>query len=101
MKKYKIIKDKFRRARGGHSTVYAIMCSKCGDYLLTYQKDGTPHQWLKRLYEDRILITDKWVGGNCKSCGQQFAVPRLYEKENRNAFFLIKGTIKKKILYRE
>ncbi len=104
--KYKITKDKYRVARGGHSTIYTIKCFKCGDDLFIYQKDGTPHQWLKRLYKDRIL---EWftkcpeIGKPivCKGCENKIAPFRIYEKEDRIAFEVVKERIKRKILYRE
>lgn len=53
MKRFKMKNDRYRKARGGHTRVLDIHCVRCGQKVLTYQKDGTGR--LLRCYFDRIL----------------------------------------------
>lgn len=87
-----IIKDKYRRVRGGTSVIYKITCAECGEYLCHYQKDGGGA--LRRLYIDRILETSLLIGGVCP-CGNWFGTPYIYKLENRPAIRLRPGAIKK------
>jgi len=103
---YSIKKDKYANARGGNSHFLDLYCSKCGNYLLLYQKDG--HGSLLRLYLDRIfephyLAELKFKGYNrktlpalkCSKCENLIGLPMVYEPENRLAFRLIRGTFRK------
>ena len=105
----KIKKDKFKNARSGRSHLLKILCSKCFNQILVYQKDW---QWtLMRLYFDRILepkemknLIYKDIQNidilRCKECQKIIWVPYIYEKESRKAFRLVRqNIIKKEIFY--
>lgn len=89
--------DKYRKARGGYSRFLDIICLKCGNHLFFYQKDGPGI--LKRLYKDRILeFSSKEEKLICSNCKTLLATSYIYEKENRPAYKLIEGTVRKKII---
>jgi hypothetical protein len=98
----KIIKDSYRRVRGGHSELLNIICNSCKNKILVYQKDGPGR--LKRMYLDRIhapkelmelqfLNTKNIPALRCKKCNQLIAIPYVYRLEKRKAFRLHKGTV--------
>lgn len=89
--------DKYKRARGGHSRLLAIMCSKCGSTICRYQKDGIG--MLKRMYLDRMVD----YGGSmqtkllvCWACKAPIGAAMIYKKEDRPAFRLFPGAAMKK-----
>ena len=88
--------DKYRRARGGHSRILDLSCSKCGTHLFYYQKDGPGI--LKRTYLDRVAGS-KINKANlvCPKCKELLGVPIIYKKENRPAIRLFEGAVSKKI----
>jgi ribosomal protein S27E len=88
--------DKFRKARGGYSRVLEISCSYCNTKLFNYQKDGPGI--IKRLYVDRIYKDVSGSNLKCQNCGKLLGSLTIYEKENRPAYAIILGTIKKKIV---
>jgi ribosomal protein S27E len=93
----KLKNDKFKKARGGYSRLLEISCSYCGEILFNYQKDGPGI--IKRTYVDRIY--GKITKGNnlrCKKCNNLIGNLTIYEKENRPAYAIKPGTIKKKII---
>lgn len=99
MNKYKIKKDKYRKARGGYSKILLIICTKCQEELLVYQKDGPGI--LKRMYDDRILVIKnikKTETLNCGSCKEMVAKAMIYKKENRPAWKVLRGKLQKKVL---
>ncbi len=104
----KIKKDKFRRNRGGWSRVWEIRCAKCESLLCVYQEDGPGT--LKRMYEDRIL---EWKDGYfegigyrnhllCVKCYSEIAFSFIYTNhgENRIAFRMYVGAVKKHLIYK-
>lgn len=96
--KLKLIKDKYRRARGGTSTFYRIYCQECLHTLGEYQKDGKG--LLMRLYQDRFNPATKQVNarkGHC-TCSNWFGVPYSFKPENRPAIKLFIGKIYKRKL---
>jgi ribosomal protein S27E len=103
----KLKQDKYRKARGGHSRLLDVCCSKCSEHLFYYQKDGPGI--LKRTYLDRIckakefenfqyLSFDKLTQLICPKCGEHIGTPIIYKKENRLAFRLFEGAVSKKIV---
>lgn len=103
----KVINDKYRKARGGSSKHLNIACSYCGAHILEYQKDGAGS--LKRLYLDRILSPEKLrqyqllsssdiPNLRCSDCESHIGSPYIYEKENRKAYILNKGSFTKKLI---
>ena len=99
-------KDRYVNARGGNSHFLDLYCSKCGQHILLYQKDGRGS--LIRLYLDRIFdpkelseLQFKSAGKNdmpnlkCPKCGSFIGTPMLYELERRLAFRLIRGSFVK------
>ena len=106
MKILEFKKDRYRKTRGGYSRFINIYCSKCGNFVALYQKDGPGP--LKRMYLDRIFAPELIVGLDrvvlkkltpltCRKCEQILGVPFLYKKENRSTFRLFEGSVSKKI----
>ena len=106
MKKVELLKDKYSKARGGHSRFLNISCHHCGTKILTYQKDGPGE--LKRMYLDRIILPKKLTelqnlpikkipNLTCSKCKYNLAIPYEYPKEKRNAFRLFVGAVTKKV----
>lgn len=105
---YEIKNDRYAKSRGGHSRFLDIVCAKCGERAVLYQKDG--QGGLVRLYLDRIFepaeIARLHLENHskstlpdlkCQKCETLIATPMLYEPEGRLALRLIRGTyIKKK-----
>ena len=92
----KIKRDRYRKARGGKSQIYKLFCSKCGEYLLTYQKDG--NGTMLRLYLDRIIekTLNQEINLSCSKCANLIGIPMVYKSEARQALRLIKGSFSKK-----
>ena len=100
-------KDRYSRDRGGNSQFIDLYCSNCNQHLLLYQKDGPGS--LLRLYLDRIFEPQELAvlqstchsksevsQLKCPRCQQLVATPMVYERENRLAFNLLRGTFSKK-----
>jgi len=95
----KIKKDVYRQRRGNFSKIILLKCKKCKNKIGYYQKDG--NGWLKRLYLDRLYILpdlkpprfviNKYL--SCQQCNTKFAKAIIYEKENRQAFMLLKDAL--------
>ncbi len=94
----KIIKDKFKRNRGGYSRLLNISCSKCKTGVCHYQKDGPGI--LKRMYLDRISESKFEPSKQlvCPKCKQVLGIKYVYEKEKRPAYRLFVGAISKLII---
>jgi ribosomal protein S27E len=103
---FKFKKDKYKRARGGHSRLLNVSCRKCGNLVLIYQKDGPGN--LRRLYLDRIFFPkpladqqnkplNQIYSLKCKICGEILGTPYIYPKEKRKAFRLYTDAVIKKI----
>lgn len=92
----KLKNDKFRKARGGYSRLLEISCSSCDKKLFNYQKDGPGI--IKRTYVDRIYGDIKGDNLRCNKCNTLIGNLTIYEKENRPAYAIKPGTIKKKII---
>lgn len=102
----KLKKDRFSKARGGNSHLLQINCTKCGSYIVTYQKDGIGT--LIRMYADRVVEPEQYKNLqftnnknglpnlSCANCKQIIGIPMIYEAENRLAFRLIRGSFVKK-----
>jgi len=106
MTKQKIVKNKYTRARGGSAEFQSIICGKCNETILTYQKDGKGS--LVRMYLDRIVAPEEVVNIYknvdtkssmpalvCPKCKSLIGVPMIYEKENRLAL-RVESPIKRK-----
>ena len=99
-------KDRYVKARGGNSHFLDLHCGQCRQHLALYQKDGEGS--LLRLYLDRIMappdlqaLQSKGSKKDlpalkCSKCQALIGVPMVYEKENRLAFRLQRGSIVKK-----
>jgi hypothetical protein len=96
MSDIKLKNDKFRKSRGGYSRLFEIRCSSCNEKLFNYQKDGPGI--IKRTYIDRICGVFKGRDLKCKNCNLLIGNLIIYEKENRPAFAIKPGTIKKRII---
>lgn len=97
MKEKGFINDKYKKARGGYSRLLEIHCEKCGASICKYQKDGPGI--LKRMYFDRIsnLTPNFKKELSCPGCKEVLGVPIIYKKENRQAYRLFVGSVKKVI----
>lgn len=93
---FNLKKDRYRKIRGGYARLLEIICSLCEKKLFNYQKDGPGI--IKRLYVDRIYGDVKGSSLRCKNCNKLIGNLTIYEKENRLAYAIILGTIKKHIL---
>jgi ribosomal protein S27E len=102
----KIKKDKYLKSRGGSISLLLISCSNCNKYSFVYQKDGPGK--IIRFYQDRILLPKELVGEissyktksemkalKCPECNSIMAIPMIYKKENRLAYKVIRGRVKK------
>lgn len=96
-----IKKDRYFRERGGSAKIINVLCSRCENKLLVYQKDGPG--WLKRCYLNRIIEPKYDVKTDLKnmknltcSCGEIIGSPMMH-KDGRLAFHLIRGKFKRKI----
>ena len=92
----KLKNDNFRKSRGGYSRILKISCSSCNKKLFNYQKDGPGI--IKRMYIDRIYVDVKSQNLKCKNCGNLIGSLAIYKKENRPAYVIKLGAIKKKIV---
>lgn len=94
MKKLK--NDNYRHARGGNTKIYNLFCTKCGTFILKYQKDGIGD--LLRLYFDRITGLNNFADNlNCPKCNSLVGTKMIYKPESRLAYRLQRGTISKKL----
>lgn len=94
MKKLK--NDNFRHSRGGNTKIYDLSCSKCGTFVLKYQKDGIGD--LLRLYLDRIINTESFTENlSCSKCNQLIGTKMIYKPEYRLAYRLRRGSVRKKM----
>lgn len=92
----KLKSDKYRESRGGYSRLLEIRCSFCDEKLFNYQKDGPGI--IKRLYVDRIYGNVEGSSLKCKNCNKLIGSLTIYQKENRPAYIIHLGAIKKKII---
>jgi ribosomal protein S27E len=94
----KLLNDKYRKSRGGHSKLLQLSCSACDSVLFNYQKDGPGI--LKRLYIDRIQqkVNSKSKNLSCPSCSETLGNLMNYKKEDRAAYRLFVGAVAKKII---
>jgi hypothetical protein len=95
-----IKKDQYFKNRKGYAQFYALYCAKCKEKLAVYQKDGSGD--ILRLYADRISdsLYEKDFEPDkkflCPKCGRPIGLGYVYQKENRPAYRLFQGAIKKK-----
>ncbi|MBX3064745.1 MAG: hypothetical protein U0528_15130 [Anaerolineae bacterium] len=107
VQKFTLKRDQYRTTRGGYARFLNLYCSKCGNHLLLYQKDGPGT--LFRLYLDRIVapsalselqkIADlkKVPPLVCSSCQAVIGTAYVWEEENRPAFLLDQAAFSKKV----
>lgn len=99
-------KDKYVSARGGNSQFLDIYCSKCGQHLFLYQKDGRGsllRSYLDRIFEPQELSALQFKGASkrdlpslrCPKCISLVGTPMVYEREKRLAFRLVHGSFVK------
>ncbi|MDP4038729.1 MAG: hypothetical protein Q8P54_02055 [bacterium] len=99
-------KDRYVNAHGGNSHFLDLYCSRCGQHLVLYQKDGRGS--LIRLYLDRIFEPKElsvlqlknaskknMPNLKCQKCGLLIGTPMVYQLEKRLAFRLIRGSFVK------
>lgn len=99
--------DKYLIKRGGTAQMIYVVCAKCGEKILYYQKDGVG--WLKRCYLNRIfapsnlekmqydssIVTPEDLKDLICKCGNLIGKPMIH-KDERLAFKLIPGSFKRK-----
>lgn len=98
-KKIELKRDRFRKARGGHSRWLLISCGTCSAPLLVYQKDGPG--MLKRLYLDRIVVptvAQNRKNFSCAKCRTLLGIATMYEKEKRSVLRLFVGAVSKRLI---
>lgn len=94
---YKFQRDKYQKSRGGSSRVLDVSCGSCEMHIAYYQKDGPG--LLKRMYVDRFIdSTPNEAELHCNRCDRVLGVLINYKKENRAAYRLFVGSVKKKIV---
>lgn len=99
--KFKFKNDSYRRKRGTPAILF-ISCAGCGEYIMSYQKDGPGP--LLRCYLDRICHPEALEKRQydlfekneapkleCKICSIVIGVPIVYEKEDRPAYHMRPG----------
>lgn len=90
-------KDEYRSIRGSYSRVLDVVCAHCDQHVTFYQKDGPGE--LKRMYADRFIeAAPEQDELACKMCGRILGIRYIYEKENRQAYRLFAGAVKKKVV---
>ena len=98
---FKLKNDKYRKARGGKAYFINLICIRCNNIILKYQKDGDGD--LKRCYLNRIFYPSEleklqYSSRNpkdfqnlvCKNCNTVIGTPMLHHG-GRLAFKLRKG----------
>lgn len=94
---YKFQRDKYQKSRGGTSRVLDVRCEHCDSHITYYQKDGPG--LLKRMYVDRFIdVKPNAEQLTCVSCNRSVGILINYKKENRAAYQLFVGSVKKKII---
>ncbi len=94
-----IKKDKYFDNRNGYSQIYSLHCNKCEELLTYYQKDGAGK--IKRIYVDRISNSDIVKNFSidhkliCPQCQGILGLGYIYQKEQRPAYKLFEGEVKK------
>lgn len=96
--KFKFKNDSYGRRRGA-PMMLSISCSGCGNYIMSYQKDGPgpllrcyldrihhPEPIQKRQYE--VFDKNESLRLECEHCNIVIGVPIIYEKENRPAYHM-------------
>ncbi|MDD5639291.1 MAG: hypothetical protein PHR47_00595 [Candidatus Pacebacteria bacterium] len=98
-------KDRYVKARGGSSSFIDVYCANCGQHIALYQKDGQGsllRMYLDRIFEPKDLFDLQYNKGKelpnlkCSKCGSLIGTPMVYERENRLAFRLFRGSFTKK-----
>jgi transcription elongation factor Elf1 len=96
---YAFINDEYRKNRGNTSRIFDVTCEKCDMHVAYYQKDGPGI--LKRLYVDRFIDTKPSAKLLlCDACGHELGMKTTYRKEDRIAYSLFVGAVKKKVTTR-
>lgn len=107
---FRIRRDRFYKTRGGTATLLRIQCSRCASEVCVYQKDGNGQ--LLRLYWDRVLVSrcsaahepgatrDDMTPLACNTCGLLIGIPMVYIREDRLAWRLSPGSIRRTRLRR-
>lgn len=104
--------DKYLRKRGGTAQMIYVVCAKCGEKILYYQKDR--FGWLKRCYLNRIFApsnleklqhdkdikTPNDLPNLTCSCGNLIGTPMMH-KDKRLAFRLERGSFTRKKFKKE
>ena len=103
-------KDRYLKERGGAAKLVSVLCAKCGERVLLYQKDGPG--WLKRCYLNRIFEPEEYSKLQhdkkhrkveelpkllCQNCKSVIGFPTRY-KDGRIAYALIRSSFKRKTL---
>jgi len=104
--KFKPMKDRYAKSRGGPSKFLYIACGSCEEPAMIYQKDGPGK--LMRCYTDRIVwppelvstyedITSSTVKNAgalaCSGCDETLALPMVYKPEDRPALGILPGSV--------
>ena len=94
---YKFIRDTYLNNRGSVPRVLDILCDHCENHVVFYQKDGPG--MLKRMYIDRFIdLQPSGKSLTCPTCKSELGIEMIYKKENRPAYRLFVGAVRKKII---
>lgn len=103
---HKLKNDKYVNARGGNSHFLDVYCSRCGQHLALYQKDGRGsllRMYLDRIFEPQELSALQFKGERkdiaslkCSQCDTLIGTPMVYERERRLALRLVRGSFVQK-----
>lgn len=97
---YQFQNDKYRKARGGKSRVSDVSCEGCEHHVAYYQKDGPG--LLKRMYVDRFIdVSPESNELVCNNCERQLGIRINYKKEDRPAYRLFVGAVRKKTVSKD
>ncbi len=105
-KAIKLKHDSYLAERGGSAKLIDVICAKCNNKVLLYQKDGVG--WLKRCYLNRIVGPEEYAELQneglrvetmpfliCQSCKSVIGTPILH-KDGRLAFLMKRSTFIRK-----
>jgi guanylate kinase len=106
--KCKLKNDRYRNSRGGRAVLLDIVCSRCYQKVVLYQKDGkgglhrlylnrifAPDTYAKLQFDPSIRTTSNMPNLVCRRCHSVIGTPMLHW-EGRLAFRLIAGSYAKK-----
>lgn len=98
---FKFKRDAYMKRRGAPAMLI-VSCAACGQYIMSYQKDGPGpllRCYLDRIHHPEYLEKRQYVEFEkklaekleCKECKAVIGTPFIYEKEERPAYHMRPG----------